>query len=109
MREFIHFFKLQIKQTKDDIFINQSKYINRMLKKYRMENAKPTVTHMSKITKLTEDEGSKEVDEKLYRGMIGLLFYLTASRPNIMFSVYLCARFQSCLRKSHMKPVKRSR
>ena len=60
-----------------------------------MEDAKPTSTPMSTLTKLDNDEGGKPVDIKLYRSMIGSLLYLTTSRPNIMFSVCLCARFQS--------------
>ena len=62
-----------------------------MLKKYGMEGAKPAVTPMSTTTKLTKDEKGKEVDENIFRGMIRSLLYLTASRPNIMFSVCLCA------------------
>jgi hypothetical protein len=46
------------------------------------------------------------VDVKLYRDMIGNLLYLTASKPNIMFSVCLCARFQSCPKESHLIVVK---
>jgi len=53
-----------------------------------------------------EDTGSK-VDHKLYKGMIGSLLYLTASRPYILFSVCLCARFQSDPRESHLTAVKR--
>ena len=48
-----------------------------------------------------------KVDIKLYRSMIGSLLYLTASRPNIMFSVRLCAQFQSCPKESHLIAVKR--
>ena len=84
MGELNHFLGLQIKQLKDDIFTNQSKYINDMLKKYGMEGAKPAATPMSTTTKLTKDEGGKEVDEKLFRGMIGSLLYLTASRPQCL-------------------------
>jgi hypothetical protein len=51
---------------------------------------------MSPLTKLDKYEKSKPMDVKLYRGMIGSLLCLTASRPNIMFSVCLCAWFQSC-------------
>ena len=60
---------------------------------------------MAITTKLEKDEQSKKVDIKLYRNMIGSLLYLTASRPNIMFSVYLCDRFQSCS-KAHLIAVK---
>ena len=53
-----------------------------------------------------EDKGAK-VDHKLFRGMIGCLLYLNASRPDILFSLCLCARFQSDPRESHLTVVKR--
>jgi hypothetical protein len=49
------------------------------------------------------DERGNPVDQTLYRSMIGSLLYLTASRPNIMFSVYMCARFQSNPKKAHLR------
>ena len=62
---------------------------------------------MSTTIKLDQDEKGKEVDIKMYRGMIGSLLYLTASRLDIMLSVCLCARFQSCPKESHLLAVKR--
>ena len=44
-------------------------------------------------TKLDKDEQGKNIDIKLYHSMIGSLFYVTAGRPDIMFSVCLCAWF----------------
>jgi hypothetical protein len=98
---------LQIKQTKEGIFLNQSKYVIELLKRFGLANAKAYGTPMSPSTKLDKDEKGKPVDVKLYRGMIGSLLYLTASRPDIMFSVCLCARFQSCPKESHLIAVKR--
>ena len=66
-----------------------------------MEDAKPVSTPMSTSTKLDGDEKGKSIDTKHYRSMIGSLLYLTASRPDIMFSVCLCARFQSNPKESH--------
>ncbi|GKD39323.1 hypothetical protein Tco_1259530 [Tanacetum coccineum] len=62
---------------------------------------------MSSETKLTRDEDGEPIDDTKYRGMIGSLLYLTASRPNIMFSVSLCARFQEAPKSSHLEAVKR--
>ncbi|GJZ74055.1 hypothetical protein Tco_0638201 [Tanacetum coccineum] len=85
----LNFFRgLQIKQFKDGIFFNQSKYVKEMLKKSGLENAKPIKTPMSSKTKLTRDEEGEPIDDTKYRGMIGSLLYLTASRPDIMFSAY---------------------
>ncbi|GKC62408.1 hypothetical protein Tco_1095006 [Tanacetum coccineum] len=62
---------------------------------------------MSTETKLTREEEGKSIDNTKYRGMIGSLLYLTASRPDIMFSVCLCARFQEDPKTSHLDAVKR--
>ncbi|KAK9011528.1 hypothetical protein V6N11_044376 [Hibiscus sabdariffa] len=107
MGELSFFLGLQIKQRKDDIFINQAKYIKEKLKKFGFENVKPQATPMSSSIKLDKDEEGKCVDSKLYRSMIGSLLYLTASRPDIMFSVCLCARFQANPKESHLKVIKR--
>ncbi|GJY45968.1 retrovirus-related pol polyprotein from transposon TNT 1-94 [Tanacetum coccineum] len=107
MGELNFFLGLQIKQMEDGIFFNQSKYIKEMLKKFGLEDSKPMKTPMSSDTKLTKDEVCESVDSTKYRGMIGSLLYLTASRPDIMFSVCLCARFQEDPKISHLEAVKR--
>nr|GEY75955.1 uncharacterized mitochondrial protein AtMg00810-like [Tanacetum cinerariifolium] len=78
-----------------------------MLKKFELEESKPMKTPMSSDTKLTKDEECESVDSINYRGMIGSLLYLTTSGPDIMFSVYLCARFQEAPKTSYLEAVKR--
>ncbi|KAK2362747.1 hypothetical protein QL285_087782 [Trifolium repens] len=95
MGELRFFLGLQIKQLEEGIFISQEKYVNDLLKKYKMNESKIMSTPMHLSTSLDKDENGKNVSEKEYRGMIGSLLYLTASRPDIVFSVGLCARFQS--------------
>ncbi|KAH9783348.1 Integrase catalytic domain-containing protein [Citrus sinensis] len=107
MGELKYFLGLQIKQNEEGIFINQAKYVKDLLKRFGYDNGTAKSTPMSTTIKLDKDEKGKEVDIKTYRGMIGSLLYLTASRPDIMFSVCLCARFQSCPKESHMLAVKR--
>ncbi|GKF58785.1 retrovirus-related pol polyprotein from transposon TNT 1-94, partial [Tanacetum coccineum] len=108
MGELNFFPGLQNKQMKDGIFFNQSKYIKEMLKKFGLEDdSKPIKTPMSSDIKLTKDEKCESVDSTKYRGMIGSLLYLTASMPDIMFSVCLCARFQEATKTSHLEAVKR--
>ena len=93
MRELTNFFGLQIKQSSEGIFISQSKYIKDILQKFGMENYKSLGIPMSPTSKLFKDEYGKSADQKLYRGMIGSLLCLTASRPDILFRVCMCARF----------------
>lgn len=63
---------------------------------------------MTTMLKLDVEEHRAKVDNNEYRGMIGSLLYLTASRPDIMFSVCLCAHFQSCPKESHLSAVKQN-
>ncbi|RVX10821.1 Retrovirus-related Pol polyprotein from transposon RE1 [Vitis vinifera] len=107
MGELNFFLGLQIKQLKKGTFINQAKYIKDLLKRFNMEEAKVMKTPMSSSIKLDMDEKSKSIDSTMYRSIIGCLLYLTASRPDIMYSVCLCARFQSCPKESHLSAVKR--
>jgi len=102
MGEVTFFLGLQIKQSNDGIFVNQSKYVNELLKKYKMELAKHAKTPMPTDEKLDLDREGKPVSEKIYQGMIASLLYLTASRPDIIFSVCLCARFQASSKESHL-------
>ncbi|GJY36743.1 hypothetical protein Tco_0422121 [Tanacetum coccineum] len=78
-----------------------------MLKKFRLEDSKPTKKPMSTEIRLTKDDEAESVDSTKYRGMIGSLLYLTASRPDIMFSVCLYARFQENPMTTHLEAVKR--
>ncbi|KAJ9567605.1 hypothetical protein OSB04_003571 [Centaurea solstitialis] len=107
MGELNFFLGLQVKQLSAGIFINQAKYIKDILKKYNLENAKIMKTPMSPSCALDSDPDGTVVDVTTYRGMIGSLMYLTASRPDIMFSTCLCARYQSKPKVSHLKVVKR--
>ena len=106
MGELKFFLGLQIKQCKDGIFINQTKYARDILKKFGMDRVKSSKTPMSSTTKLNKDENGKPVDEKRFWDMIGSLLYLIASRPDIMFATCLCAHFQSSLKESHLNAIK---
>ncbi|GKC02563.1 retrovirus-related pol polyprotein from transposon TNT 1-94 [Tanacetum coccineum] len=74
------------------IFLNQSKYALESLKKYGMESSDPVDTPMVEKFKLDEDLQGKDVNPTHYRGMVGTLMYLTASRPDLTFIVCMCAR-----------------
>jgi hypothetical protein len=107
MGELNFFLGFQVKQLKEGTFLCQTKYTHDILKKFNMENAKPIKTPMGTNGHLDLDIGGKSVDQKVYRSMIGSLLYLCASRPDIMLSVCLCARFQSNPKECHLRAVKR--
>jgi hypothetical protein len=95
MGELTYFLGFQVKQLKDDTFISQTKYAQDLLKRFGMKDAKPAKTPMGTNGHLDLNKGGKSIDQKAYRSMIGSLLYLCASRPDIMLSACMCARFQS--------------
>ncbi|GJT77732.1 hypothetical protein Tco_1044457 [Tanacetum coccineum] len=105
--ELSFFLGLQVKQKSDGIFINQDKYVAEILKKFDFASVKTASTLIETNKALVKDEEAEDVDVHLYRLMIGSLMYLTASRPDIMFTVYACARFQVTPKTSHFNAVKR--
>jgi hypothetical protein len=107
MGELSFFLGLQISQRSEGIFICQTKYLKDLLKKYNLEDAASAKTPMATNTKLDADKAGKPVEITSYRGMVGSLLYLTASRPDIMFATGLCARFQADPRESHLVAIKR--
>jgi Reverse transcriptase (RNA-dependent DNA polymerase) len=107
MGELKYFLGLQMKQTLEGTFVNQEKYAKELMKKFGVEDSNMSKTPMATNINLDADESGKPVDISQYRAMIGSLLYLTASRPDIMFSICLCARFQSNPKESHLKTVKR--
>lgn len=105
--ELNYFLWLQVKQRKDGIFISQEKYAKNLVKRFGLDFKKHTSTPMSSSIKLSLDAAGVEVDPTLYRNMIDNLFYLTASRLDINFSVGVCARFQVAPKESHLTALKR--
>ncbi|GJW31168.1 retrovirus-related pol polyprotein from transposon TNT 1-94 [Tanacetum coccineum] len=107
MGELTFFLGLQVKQKKDGIFISQDKYVTEILKKFGFTDVKTASTPMETQKLLLKDEDGEEVDVHLYRSMIGSLMYLTSLRPDIMFVVCACARYQVNPKISHLHAVKR--
>jgi hypothetical protein len=107
MGELKYFLGFQIKQLEDDMFIRQTKYTHDLLKKFDMDKAKHIKTPMGTKDHLDLDMGGKLVDQTVFCSMIGSLFYLCASRPDIILSVCMCAKFQATLKECHLRAVKR--
>ncbi|GJW48469.1 putative ribonuclease H-like domain-containing protein [Tanacetum coccineum] len=107
MGELTFFLGLQVKQKEDGIFISQDKYVTEILKKFGFSDVKTASTPMETHKPLLKDADGEDVDEHMYRSMIGSLMYLTSSRPDIMFVVCVCARFQVNPKVSHLHVVKR--
>ncbi|GJZ30127.1 putative ribonuclease H-like domain-containing protein [Tanacetum coccineum] len=107
MGELTLFLGLRVKQKKDGIFISQDKYVEEILKKFRFTEVNIASTPMETLKPLLKDEDGEEVDVHMYRSMISLLMYLTSSRPDIMFVVCACARYQVNPKVLHLHVMKR--
>nr|GEW12326.1 hypothetical protein [Tanacetum cinerariifolium] len=107
MDKILFFLGLQISQSLRGIFINQSIYALESLKKYSFDSCDPVDTPMVEKSKLDEDKKGKAVDPSHYRGMIGILLYLTASRPDLQFAICMCARYQARPTEKQLHTIKR--
>ncbi|GJW55714.1 retrovirus-related pol polyprotein from transposon TNT 1-94 [Tanacetum coccineum] len=107
MGQMSFFLGLQISQSPRGIFLNQSKYASEIIKKYGLLTSDSVDTPMVEKNKLDEDLQGTPVDATLYCGMIGSLMYLTSSRPDLIYAVCLCARYQAKPTEKHLHAVKR--
>ncbi|GJX89036.1 uncharacterized mitochondrial protein-like protein [Tanacetum coccineum] len=107
MGELSFFLGLQVQQKSNEIFISQDKYVAEILKKFDFASVKTASTPIETNKALIKDEEAEDVDVHLYRSVIRSLMYFSASRPDIMFAVCACARFQVTPKTSHLNALKR--
>nr|GEV51753.1 hypothetical protein [Tanacetum cinerariifolium] len=107
MGELSFFLGLKVKLKDDGIFTSQDKYVAEILKKFGFTDVKSASTPIKTEKPLLKDPDGEDVDVHIYRLMIGSLMYLTLSRPDIIFVVCACARFQVTLKVSYLHAVKR--
>lgn len=107
MGELKFFLGIQTNQCKKGVYVHHTKYTKDLLKKFKLDVYKIMSTLMHPTYNMSKEERNIKVCQKMYRGMIGSLLYLTTSRPDILFSVCLYARFQSDPRETHLTVVKR--
>nr|GEU61198.1 retrovirus-related Pol polyprotein from transposon TNT 1-94 [Tanacetum cinerariifolium] len=107
MGELTFFLRLQVKQSEERIFISQDKYVAEILKKFNFSSVITASTPIETQKLLVKDKEVADVDVYLYRSMTRSLMYLTASRPDIMFSVCTCSRLQVTPKLSHLHAMKR--
>ncbi|GKD97738.1 putative ribonuclease H-like domain-containing protein [Tanacetum coccineum] len=106
--ELTFFLGLQVKQKEDGIFISQDKYVAEILRKFSFTDVRTASTPMDTEKPLLNDSDGDDIDVHLYMLMIGSLMYLTSFKPDIMFAVCACARFQVTPKVSHLHAIKRN-
>lgn len=101
------FLGIEVKQAQHEIFICQRKYLKEILKRFNMEEWRSVGTPMCLKEKLQKGDGTEPFDEAKYRSLIGCLMSLTATRPDIHFTVNVLSRVLHCASASHMVAAKR--
>ncbi|GJV70198.1 retrovirus-related pol polyprotein from transposon TNT 1-94 [Tanacetum coccineum] len=107
MGQISFFLRLHISQSPIGIFINQSKYDFKMLKKYGLDQYDAVDIPLMGQSKLDKDPNRTPVDPTRYQRMIRSLMYLIASRLDLVFAICMCARYQAKPTKNHLPAVKR--
>ncbi|CAL9005790.1 unnamed protein product [Prunus brigantina] len=102
-----HFLGMGVIQKEERIFIHQQKYAKILLDKFGMKDCKPVSTPLVPTEKLKREDESELADEETYRKIVGSLLYLTATRPDIMYSASLLARFMHGPSKKHFGVARR--
>ena len=101
------FLSMQVQQKHNEIFVYRQKYAKKVLRKFNMEECKPTATPMNQKEIFCKEDEAERVDERLYKSLIGCLMYLTTTRPDIMYVVSLLSRYMHCASKIHFQAAKK--
>ena len=96
-----YFLVIEVSQTDDGIFICQTKYAKDVLKRFKMLNCDPTSTPVATGLKLSKEDKGKKVDPSLFKILVGILMYITATRRYIMHAITLISRFMETPMDSH--------
>ena len=102
-----YYLGIEVKQTKEGIFISQEGYAKEILKRFGMENCKPIGTPIEYGAKLSKHDKGEAVDGTMFKSLVGSLRYLTCTRSDIVFAVGICSRFMEAPTTSHLKVAKR--
>jgi hypothetical protein len=102
-----YFLGIEVYQDKEEVFISQRMYVEKILRKFRMVGCKPMATPLVVNEKLKKEDGGKKVDATLYKSLVGNLLYLTATRPDVMFATSLLSRFMHYPSHFHFAAAKR--
>ena len=103
-----YFLRIQVQQSKGKIFISQEKYVDDLLKKYRMVNCNPTSTPLVINKKLKLEDDNPKVNVHMYHSLVRSLMYLTHTRPDLAYPCSLIARFQVAPSTLHFAAAKRT-
>ncbi|XP_058743191.1 uncharacterized mitochondrial protein AtMg00810-like [Vicia villosa] len=107
LRKMRYFLGIEVLQGCNGIFVGKKKYIKNMLNKFDMSNCNPVKSLIVPGSMLLKEDKGVKVDTTLFKQLVGGLMYLTATRPDIAYSVSLISRFMEEPKKSHFLAAKR--
>jgi hypothetical protein len=102
-----YFLGVEVYQSETSICISQSKYAHEILKMFNMINSKVAPTLVLTRFKLSKEDKRSKVDPTLFKRLVGILMYITTTRPDIMYGVSLISSFMETPKESHWKEEKR--
>uniref|UniRef100_A0A251UJX2 Putative ribonuclease H-like domain-containing protein n=1 Tax=Helianthus annuus TaxID=4232 RepID=A0A251UJX2_HELAN len=102
-----YFLGMEVNYDNGNIMPSQQKYARNLLEKFKMENCHALSTPMEYGLKLSKEDPGDEVDQNIYRSLVGCLMYLTNTRPDILFAVNKLTQFMERPKKSHWEARKR--
>ena len=105
--ELSNFLGLQIENLDNGIFVSQLSYAKRLVEKFKMIDGKKRYTPLDVSARLRRDEGTRLLDPRPFRALVGSLIYLTITRPDIAFSVGMVSRYMQESRKPHLEEAKK--
>ena len=105
--EMRYFLGIEVQQSAEGIFISQKKYAKGIIDKHGMSGCKTVSTPLVSNEKFIKEDGSDKVEASKYRSLIGSLLYLTATRPDLMFSASLLSRYMENPTQQHLTAAKR--
>ncbi|KAJ9560092.1 hypothetical protein OSB04_005252 [Centaurea solstitialis] len=102
-----YFLGIEVVQSSAGIFVSQKKYLGEILDRFQMRDCNAVNTPSEFGVKLNKDIEGRKVDDTLYKQIVGSLMYLTATRPDIMYSVSVISRYMECPTELHLSAAKR--
>jgi hypothetical protein len=102
-----YFLGMEVTQSEQGCFLCQKRFTMKLQNKFVMENCKPVSTPTVLRQKLMKEDGAPKTDGKAYRSLVGSLLYLTATRPDIVFTVNYLSRFMQSPSQIHFVAAKR--
>jgi hypothetical protein len=103
----LHFFLgIEIIQDASSIKLSQAKYARDLLERFHMTDCKSGPTPFLSGVKLEDGGETPLVDNTLYRQLVGIMLYLTHSKPDLSYAVGAVSKFMQELHELHWKDAK---